>query len=58
MHTIWAFQLVVDIAPPAPILGATFDDSMLWDKRLRDQLDVRLPLSRRILKSVTLLSVD
>jgi len=64
IRSIWAFQLVVSIAPPVPnVIGGTFDLDALFDKKTREEnggslVDVRLPLSRRITKRVQLISVE
>jgi hypothetical protein len=63
IRSIWAFQLVVSIAPPLPnAIGGTFDLDALFDKKTREEnggvIDVRLPLSRRIYKHVELISVE
>ncbi|MBS2030211.1 MAG: TonB C-terminal domain-containing protein [Deltaproteobacteria bacterium] len=63
IRSIWAFQLTVSIAPPAPMISGSFDIEALFDKKTREEMggslvDVRLPLSRRISKRVDLVSVE
>ena len=62
IRSLWAFQLTVDIAPPVPMVSGTFDLDALFDRKTREEMggliDVRMPLSRRISKQVSLIAVE
>jgi hypothetical protein len=62
IRSVWAFELTVSITPPIPMVHGTFDLAAIFDKKMRDEMggivDVRMPLSRRITKQVTLVSVE
>jgi len=62
IRSVWAFQLVVSIAPPIPALSGSFDLQSIFDPGWRrahgSSLDMQLPLSRRIEKHVDLVSVE
>jgi hypothetical protein len=53
IRSVWAFQLVISISPPHPaaVVTGSFDP-------LDGELDVRVPLDRRVYKYVQLLSVE
>jgi hypothetical protein len=51
IRSVWAFDLVVSISPPAPTITGSFDE-------LTGKIDFRRPLDRRIFKHVELVSVD
>lgn len=62
IRSLWAFQLTVDIAPPVPMVSGRFDIEAFFDRKSREEMggliDVRMPLSRRISKQVSLLAVE